>query len=207
MAIAYNTSIVRDGLVLYLDAANPKSYPGSGATINNLIKNNVTAQLVGSYSFSNGQIRIDNSSLTAISNTSHIQTSSITDITTVTLWFYVESSVINIPKYLLDMRSGGAGGWIYNFGQGSNWSSGTLYFNGGSAQSIIWANIQPYIQQWVNVTVVANTAATDDINLFSRFSDNEGLDVTFGIAMIYNRVLSQEENRKNFEALRGRYGI
>lgn len=32
MAIAYNTSIVRDGLVLHLDAANVKSYPGSGTT-------------------------------------------------------------------------------------------------------------------------------------------------------------------------------
>jgi hypothetical protein len=30
MGIAYNTSTVRDGLVLHLDAANPKSYPGSG---------------------------------------------------------------------------------------------------------------------------------------------------------------------------------
>ncbi len=30
MGIAYNTSIIRDGLVLYLDAANVKSYPGTG---------------------------------------------------------------------------------------------------------------------------------------------------------------------------------
>ena len=30
MAIAYNTSIVRNGLVVHLDAANTKSYPGSG---------------------------------------------------------------------------------------------------------------------------------------------------------------------------------
>jgi hypothetical protein len=29
MAIAYNTSIIKDGLVLCLDAANPKSYPGN----------------------------------------------------------------------------------------------------------------------------------------------------------------------------------
>jgi len=206
MAISYNTSIVRDGLVLYLDAANPKSYPGTGATINNLIKNNITAQLVGSYSFSNGQIRINNSFSSALSNISHIQTSSIANITTVSLWFYVESN-LSLPKYLLDMRSGGGGGWIYTSGVGSNWSSGNLYFNGGSAQSINWGNVQPYIQEWVNVTVIANTPATDDINLFSRFSDNEGLDVTFGVAMIYNRVLTEEENRKNFEALRGRYGI
>jgi len=31
MAISYNTSVVRDGLVLHLDAANPKSYPGTGS--------------------------------------------------------------------------------------------------------------------------------------------------------------------------------
>lgn len=32
MSIAYNTNIIRDGLVLHLDAANVKSYPGSGTT-------------------------------------------------------------------------------------------------------------------------------------------------------------------------------
>lgn len=32
MGIAYNPKIVMDGLVLCLDAANPKSYPGSGTT-------------------------------------------------------------------------------------------------------------------------------------------------------------------------------
>ena len=32
MAIFYNPSIVSSGLVLALDAGNPKSYPGSGTT-------------------------------------------------------------------------------------------------------------------------------------------------------------------------------
>ncbi len=32
MGITYNTSIVRNGLVLHLDAANRKSYPGTGTT-------------------------------------------------------------------------------------------------------------------------------------------------------------------------------
>jgi len=36
MGIAYNTSIVRDGLVLHLDAANVKSYPGSGTSASNI---------------------------------------------------------------------------------------------------------------------------------------------------------------------------
>jgi hypothetical protein len=36
MGIAYNTSIVMDGLVFYLDAANPRCYSGSGLTANGL---------------------------------------------------------------------------------------------------------------------------------------------------------------------------
>lgn len=46
MAINYNTSqIVTDGLVLYLDAANPKSYPGSGTAWNDVSGNSNTATL------------------------------------------------------------------------------------------------------------------------------------------------------------------
>jgi hypothetical protein len=37
MAVQYNPGIVTDGLVLYLDAANRKSYSGTGTTWRNLI--------------------------------------------------------------------------------------------------------------------------------------------------------------------------
>ena len=37
MGIAYNTSIVSDGLVFALDAANSRSYAGSGITVNSLV--------------------------------------------------------------------------------------------------------------------------------------------------------------------------
>jgi hypothetical protein len=47
MGIAYNTSIVRDGLVLHLDAANPKSYPGSGNTWFDLSKTKTIATVAG----------------------------------------------------------------------------------------------------------------------------------------------------------------
>jgi hypothetical protein len=39
MAISYNPRIVTDGLVLALDAGNPKSYPGSGTTWTDLSGN------------------------------------------------------------------------------------------------------------------------------------------------------------------------
>ena len=39
MGVTYNTSIVRDGLVVHLDAANKKSYPGTGTAWNDLSGN------------------------------------------------------------------------------------------------------------------------------------------------------------------------
>lgn len=47
MALGHSPQIVRDGLVLYLDAANPKSYSGSGTTWYDLTGNNNNATLNG----------------------------------------------------------------------------------------------------------------------------------------------------------------
>ena len=54
--------IVRNGLVLYLDAANQKSYPGSGTTWNDLSGNNYNGGLINGplyTSSSNGTIALD----------------------------------------------------------------------------------------------------------------------------------------------------
>jgi uncharacterized delta-60 repeat protein len=56
MGISYNPRIVTDGLVLALDAANPKSYPGSGTTWTDLSGNGNTGTLTNgpTYSSANG---------------------------------------------------------------------------------------------------------------------------------------------------------
>jgi hypothetical protein len=46
MGIFYNTSIARDGLVLHLDAANKKSYPGTGTTWKDLNGNGNNGTLI-----------------------------------------------------------------------------------------------------------------------------------------------------------------
>lgn len=59
MGVQYNTSIVKEGLVFYTDAANIKSYPGSGDTVTDLF-GNLTGSIVGAsftnkyFSFANG---------------------------------------------------------------------------------------------------------------------------------------------------------
>lgn len=45
MATLYSPKIVTDGLVMYLDAANPRSYPRSGTAWNDISGNNITGTL------------------------------------------------------------------------------------------------------------------------------------------------------------------
>jgi hypothetical protein len=52
MTIAYNPKTVTNGLVLCLDAANPKSYPGTGTTWTDLSNNGNTGTLVNSVGYS-----------------------------------------------------------------------------------------------------------------------------------------------------------
>jgi hypothetical protein len=56
MATSYSPSVVNNGLLLYLDAANPLSYPGSGTTWYDLSGNGNNGSLVNSPTFnsSNG---------------------------------------------------------------------------------------------------------------------------------------------------------
>lgn len=63
MGVNYNTSIVTSGLVLALDAANTKSYPGTGTTWTDLSGNNNNGTLTNGPTFSSsnsGSIVFDN---------------------------------------------------------------------------------------------------------------------------------------------------
>jgi hypothetical protein len=59
MALSHSPQIVRDGLVLYLDAANIKSYAGSGTTWTDLTKEQNNGTLVNGPTFDNGAIIFD----------------------------------------------------------------------------------------------------------------------------------------------------
>ena len=61
MAVGYNPSIVSDGLVFFLDAANTRSYSGSGNTANGLIGgiNGTLVNGVGFTSSNNGSFVFD----------------------------------------------------------------------------------------------------------------------------------------------------
>lgn len=59
MAMHYNPTIVRDGLVLHLDAANPKSYPGTGTTWYDLSGNGNNFTLYNSPLYDGKKLKFD----------------------------------------------------------------------------------------------------------------------------------------------------
>ena len=65
MSRLYGPKIVVDGLVLMLDAGNPKSYSGSGNTWYDLSGNNKHATLINTPTYSPGYLSFDGSTQTA----------------------------------------------------------------------------------------------------------------------------------------------
>ena len=208
MAFGNGPRIVTSGLVLSLDAADRNSYPGSGASLYDMSGTGITSTLAGTYSFTSTAnvscIRLTNTSGTATSNVSRINCSSITTITTVSIWYY-QHTTLPIARYLLDARTGGTNGYIHTGGFGPDWATGALYKNGISL-SVSWANLD-ITGVWQNIVVIANTPMTDDINLFSRYSNDEGLDVSFSTVNIYNRALSSSEILQNYNAQKSRFNL
>jgi len=79
--ISYNTSTVIDSsLILYLDAANTRSYPGSGTAWYDLSGNNNHFTLYNGPTYSNGSIVFDGTNDYAASN-NNLNLSSFTQIT------------------------------------------------------------------------------------------------------------------------------
>ena len=200
---------VTQDLILFFDSERTDCYPGTGTAIYNLV-DNTPSTLFGDVTYSSGILRIHNE------NTSNpglrlagIQCQTVTGFKTISLWYKQITSSAGYYSYIVDARTGMDGGWVYDTPSndyfGGSWASGSMFINGGATQS------PTYTQQlnvWRNVTFVTDgTAYTDDITLFSRYTQSEGLDVEFGACMIYSRAITEAENNQNYNQFKTRYGL
>ena len=211
MSVAYNASIVTNGLVLALDAANPKSYPGSGTTWTDLSGSRNNGTLTNGPTFSsanNGSIVFDG----VDDRVDTFNASSLTNIT-IEMWIY-------------DTRSSGNRDILtYNGNSGSYTFNGTTFRTDGNfLLSRSFAGVgNPPLNTWYRFCYVRNgdlyinetryTGSGSDqsystISLGNTRSDiNNRLNGQIAAVKIYNRVLTAAEISQNFNALRGRYGI
>jgi hypothetical protein len=224
MGIAYNTSVVRDGLVLYLDAANSKSYPGSGTTWNNLmgtnngtLTNGVTfnSNLKGSFNFDG----IDD----------HVSFSSnppLTNQVTVEAWVNVSVTTPNGNSWIIGregsyrlLYSVNSFQWVCATSNNGWYTTGTSISASISATSNIHqvvatyngSNIKLYVDGSLlstGSTISGNILNSGAYNLFKSgaFNIDYGKGNLF-IHRLYNRALTDSEIKQNFNATRGRYGI
>ena len=128
MTLSHGASIVTDNLILMLDAANPRSYPGSGTAWNDLSGNGNTGTLVGTptYLYYSGGLLSFSAKFAQYVTTPLVQTS--VTAYTISVWFLTNST----RQYMTMVgdRGSGAGvsvvvGMGNAFGYGGN--SGNLF--------------------------------------------------------------------------------
>jgi len=251
MGIAYNTSIVRDGLSFCIDAANKKSYPGTGTLWKDISGNNNNSTLSGAVYNTNGYMTYAgtgerdalpagelNTLPEAVFNTSP----SLKPLgVTYNVWmrftgnqptghgiFFGRTTIDHI-EFRGDVDSGY---WRteaalqngYSFGGGSStvygghelgkWFNLVLVF----ANNIVSRPVYWYMNGELFHTGNMTSGNNPDTEHFSpeAFGRSTGTDAflyvesfkgDMGYLSCYEKSLSSDEVRQNFQALRGRYGV
>ena len=221
MGLMHGTNIVKDGLVFQVDAANPRSYPGSGTNIKNLI-NSVNGTFHGSPTFQNafnGIIDFDGTD-------DYIDTNFNTDSDYISFifWAYRDAGVND-------------GTYLSRWGSGSNWSiivredsSNNLKIQlqcsngntiGNTDMSLSTGDWNCYAVTFDGTIVriykngIQNTTqnlagvlktGTPDLFIGDRSTLSQSpLNGQIGPLLIYNRALSAGEVKQNYNAMKARF--
>jgi len=229
MSLGHGSSIVRDGLVLHLDAANPKSYPGSGTSWFNLSSSTYTGSLINGVAFSS-----DNNGIFNFDGTNdyvNISTSPILTTLTCETWFRISATTTDSYHSVCQKEGGFSGGAVYGIRvtEANRLPYGQIFYSTVSGESINVTGTTAFVTgTWYNITVtydssynfkiyvngiLENTATGTNVprqnssNFLIGTGDGRYARGSTGIVRVYNKDLSAAEIKQNFEAMRGRYGI
>jgi hypothetical protein len=223
MALAHSPSIVTNGLVLCVDAGNPRSYSGSGAQWNDATSSGFNFSLTNGpvYSSSNlGSFTFDgvNDFASASDNTAlNTQTPTVevwvkTNATTQN-GFWFEKGTVN-SQYSL-FQEGDQIRWRMNIGGITQLSTTTASFmNTSNWFQVVGTYTSGSRILYINGVQVSSDTQTGTIStnasgmyIGSYNSGGYYYNGALSICRVYNRVLSAAEVLQNFNASRGRYGI
>lgn len=222
MGIGYNPKIVTDGLVLCLDAANRKSYPGSGNTWIDISGLGNNGTLTNGPTFTNNSIVFDGvNDYAPCGNSSSL---SFTNSFSLSIW----CSSNNLSGYRSPIMKTTSSSW--NDGYGIFQYQNAMYFyvnlwNG--AQTVSVSRGVFGITNWIGtydgtkLRLYENGSLASEGSSFTSNVNNSNNNLEIGRGggstynwsgsisnfTVYNRALSAGEVQQNFQALRGRYGI
>lgn len=224
MSIAYNPKIVTNGLVAAIDASNPRSYPGTGTTVYDISGNGNHSTINGTVSFvSNGSASYFDWATQGNSNYIYSNTSfAYVDITIVflpdftlsvsdlsTLVGIVSSGAPNSDKSLRFVGANGTGPWNVtgrNPGDTNDWAypTATSYYVNGTVTNTIVSGWNVFGGYRTNQSSYPLTSA---YYLGSSGYSQRGFRGRIAACYLYNRQLTATEQKENFNALRGRFGL
>jgi hypothetical protein len=237
MSVYSGPEISNDGLVLCLDAANPKSYAGSGTTWTDVSGNGRNFTWVSAPTYTS------NSSLSYFSTLGNrcqgpaSNSFGIDNTSGYTIFLIMKQNAL-VATSAFKFYSSGSGAAARGIFTHCTWSDDIVYFDqggGATAGSQRTAVASGGSQTWNiwtfrrftgsstrsisknGTTLNTNTAAAADINLSSTLMDLGSSDEFGGNSstwnaqlnsfIVYNRGLSDIEIQQNFNALRGRFNI
>ena len=216
MALAHSPRIVRDSLAFYLDAANTKSYPGSGTTWTDISGKGNDGTLTNGPTFSSdygGKFNFDETN-------DYVDCGNVLSQTAYTksAWFRPESSTRNIISGPANhafwmvgtdntLAAGHQGQWsrvshaVPSGNMLNQWWNGVVTWN-NSTGWVLYLN-------GVQVDTNSNTSGPGGTTgvYIARYSGGNYFDGDIAQAIIYDRVLTATEVQQNFNAFRGRFGL
>jgi hypothetical protein len=228
MGIAYNTSIVMNGIVAYIDVANVRSYPGSGSVVTDIINGasstGASAIQISSIGATFGTNRNTSfSSVAKIPNTAYTKCCwfNLQDVTTYQplicgtlstrhcMWMnktanltasHSNTSAFSTPTFtsIAGTTTLSTGIWYFGAVTYSSTTGFNIYLNNRRDQTSA-------------TTQTFGDGSTD--NYFGYFGDFftspalPTLNGTLGPMIYYNRVLTAQEILQNYNATKRRYGL
>lgn len=217
MATISGPDVITDGLVLYLDANNVESYPGSGSTWNNISggANNATKagtqsptypqyNSAGYFTFTGG--------ITGTNYSRFEVTTATYNAITVLAFHYSTQLNGHVLRHSTDSFQIGPNGYAAGTAYNNINCNRTDTLNSWVCDALTFSGTQLYGYrnglQVSSASRASTTIAGGTLNIGSR-NDNHA-DHYFGniaIVQLYNRVLSASEILQNYNALKSRFGL
>lgn len=217
---------------MYLDAANPKSYSGSGTTWNDLSGNGNNGNLINGPIFdsgNNGSIIFDG--VNDFVNLPHNPNFNFTTITSL-IWIKTPTQYTGGYRIIISKNSFVVLDRDFNFYIASPSHNGIisqLHFSTARLTTYnAFINITPLsLNSWhqvgfsvgngflnyiLNGRIINSTATTGDFNANSSYNINIGRADNYFLGnisntLLYNRILTPQEILQNYNATKGRFGL
>ncbi len=227
MGLYHSPQIVTSGLVLCLDAGNTKSYPGSGTAWTDLSGrgNNVTLSNGPTYNSENGGSLV----FDGTDDYADFFAPNLGTTTTVEMWARVSSFAggmmfgwlyydVYTPSGMLGYNTGNSDVYglsaatVTSLGLANNWK----HYIFEMRSDVSYTNNKIYINgvsQTLSQQLSTESSGSRNFNSGNgrisgwRGDGNYRLPMRCASFKVYNRALTADEVRQNFNALRGRFGI